>query len=99
MVKLPHLKSNFKSSTAVRKPIAVSGDQALKQDNEIFCDILEQLNVTFTLVVVSGASPARVRRRDHAYPLALALNITVPPEQGQYAMCACMRTSCKYTER
>jgi AP-4 complex subunit mu-1 len=41
-------KSNFKASTAARKPVAVSEKQMKKAENEIFCDILENLSVTFS---------------------------------------------------
>ncbi|CAK4678837.1 unnamed protein product [Aphanomyces euteiches] len=40
-------QSNIKAANAVRKPIA-NGQQSKKQDNELFCDILERLNVVFS---------------------------------------------------
>jgi AP-4 complex subunit mu-1 len=47
---LPNLnkKSSFKSSMAARKPVAVSQKQLKSAENEIFCDILENLSVVFS---------------------------------------------------
>ena len=77
--KVPIMKANFKSSTAVRKPIAVSGDQAQKQENEIFCDILEQLNVTFSSTgqVLNSSIQGRIQMKSYLAgnpELRLALN-------------------------
>jgi AP-4 complex subunit mu-1 len=76
---IPSMKSNFKSSTAVRKPIAVTGDQAKKGENEIFCDILEQLNVVFNAggQVLNSSIEGRIQMKSYLAgnpELRLALN-------------------------
>lgn len=43
-VKMPMMKSNFKSSTAVRKPIAISGDQSRNSENEVCRHYLPELH-------------------------------------------------------
>ncbi|KUF98501.1 hypothetical protein AM588_10007857 [Phytophthora nicotianae] len=41
--------SNIKAASAVKKPVATAGQSSKKQDeNELFCDILERLNVVFS---------------------------------------------------
>lgn len=41
--------SNIKAASAVKKPVATAGQSSKRQDeNELFCDILERLNVVFS---------------------------------------------------
>jgi AP-4 complex subunit mu-1 len=77
---IPTMKSNFKSSTAVRKPISVhGGDSKGKHENEIFCDILEQLNVVFNAggQVLNSSIEGRIQMKSYLAgnpELRLALN-------------------------
>ncbi|ETL24575.1 hypothetical protein F441_22068 [Phytophthora nicotianae CJ01A1] len=47
--KFMNRSSNIKAASAVKKPVATAGQSSKKQDeNELFCDILERLNVVFS---------------------------------------------------
>lgn len=99
---MPTLKSNFKSSNAVRKPIAVGGKQERNSDNEIFCDILEQLNVVFSSSgqVLNSSIEGRIQMKSYLAgnpELRLALNEDlVIGKQNQQSYGAVVLDDCNF---
>jgi AP-4 complex subunit mu-1 len=84
-------KHNFKSSMAVRKPISISEKQSKGSENEIFCDILENLSVTFSSTgeLINSAIEGSIHMKSYLAgnpELRLALNedLVIGKGRGEY---------------
>lgn len=77
--KLLHRSSNIKQASAVRKPVATGQSSRKGEENELFCDILERLNVVFAATgqMLNASIEGRIQMKSYLAgnpELRLALN-------------------------